>query len=295
MNDFFDIHKAKLAQFNAQFRKRTQFESKIEIPADLFVKCDKCLEPILHEELIRNSYVCPSCQHYFTIGARERIKMMTDNARFDELDSEMKAQNPLNFPEYEQKVRASCDKSKEQEAFVSGCAEMDGIRIAIGALDPRFMMGSMGSVVGEKVTRLVEYATANSYPLVIFSASGGARMQEGIFSLMQMAKTAGALKRHHDASLLYISVLTNPTTGGVAASFASLGDINIAESGALIGFAGPRVIKQTIRQDLPEGFQTSEFQLKHGMVDLVTDRKELKKTIISLLKFHQKGGDTFGK
>ena len=295
MNDFFDVHKAKLAQFNSQFRKRTQFSNKIDIPSDLFLKCDSCSEPILHEELIKNQFVCPSCNHYFIIGARTRIKMMTDNARFDELDADMTAKNPLNFPDYAAKVLASAEKAHELEAFVSAVADIAGMRVAIGSLDAKFMMGSMGSVVGEKVTRLIEFATKERLPLVIFSASGGARMQEGIFSLMQMAKTASALRRHSDAGLLYISVLTHPTTGGVAASFASLGDINIAESGALIGFAGPRVIKQTIRQDLPVGFQTADFQLQHGMVDLVLDRKEIRKTIVALLQLHPKASDVHGR
>jgi acetyl-CoA carboxylase carboxyl transferase subunit beta len=295
MNDFFDVHKAKLALFNSQFRKRTQFSNKIDIPSDLFLKCDSCSEPILHEELIKNQYVCPSCHHYFIIGARTRIKMMTDNARFDELNADMTARNPLNFPEYAEKVLASAEKARELEAFVSAVADIAGTRVAIGSLDAKFMMGSMGSVVGEKVTRLIEFATLERLPLIIFSASGGARMQEGIFSLMQMAKTSSALRRHSDAGLLYISVLTHPTTGGVAASFASLGDINIAESGALIGFAGPRVIKQTIRQELPEGFQTADFQLQHGMVDLVLERKEIRPTIAALLKFHVKAGDGHGR
>jgi acetyl-CoA carboxylase carboxyl transferase subunit beta len=294
MSDFFDIHRQKLAQFNAQFRKRTQFSSKIDIPADLFAKCENCGEPVLHEELIRHSYVCPSCKHYFTIGARTRIAMLVDNARFDELDAELSAKNPLEFPDYPEKLLSAAEKAQELEAFVSAHAEIDGIRVAIGALDARFMMGSMGSVVGEKVTRLVESATKNNLPVVILSASGGARMQEGIFSLMQMAKTAGALARHAAKGLLYISVLTHPTTGGVAASFATLGDVNIAEAGALIGFAGPRVIKQTIRQDLPEGFQTAPFQLQHGMVDLVVERAELRNTVAKLLRFHKKAGERHG-
>lgn len=294
MSDFFDIHRQKLAQFNAQFRKRTQFQSKLDIPADLFAKCESCGEPILHEELIRHSYTCPSCGHYFTIGARTRIAMLVDHARFDEQDPELSAKNPLEFPDYPEKLLIAAEKAQELEAFISATAEIGGIQVAIGALDARFMMGSMGSVVGEKVTRLVEFATEHSLPLIILSASGGARMQEGIFSLMQMAKTAGALRRHGEKGLLYLSVLTNPTTGGVAASFATLGDVNIAEQGALIGFAGPRVIRQTIRQELPEGFQTAAFQLAHGMVDLVVERKELKDSILKLLQFHKKAGERHG-
>ncbi len=295
MSDYFDLHKAKLQEFNTKFRKRGPFEHKVDIPQDLFVKCDHCQEPILHEELLRRVYVCPSCGHYLTMGARERIRSVVDFARFDEFDATLEAQNPLSFPDYEAKVQASMDKAKELEAFIGGFAEIDAIPIAIGSLDARFLMGSMGSTVGEKITRLVEQATTKKLPLILFSASGGARMQEGIFSLMQMAKTAAAIKRHNDQGLLYISVLTHPTTGGVAASFASLGDINIAEKGALIGFAGPRVIKQTIRQDLPEGFQTAEFQLEHGMVDLVLERKDIKSHLVKLLQLHCRRGDSFGK
>jgi len=190
------------------------------------------------------------------------------------------------MPDYPQKLTAGAKASGLNEAFLSGTAKLAGRMIAIGVLDSNFMMGSMGSVVGEKVARLVEHACENRLPLILFSASGGARMQEGILSLMQMAKTAGALARFHEAGLFYVSVLTNPTTGGVAASFASLGDVNIAESSSLIGFAGPRVIKQTIRQELPDGFQTEQFQMKHGQVDLVVNRKDMRVTLARLLQFH---------
>ena len=207
------------------------------------------------------------------------------------MDDTVTSKNPLSMPEYDQKLSISRKSTGHQEAFVCGQASIQGIQVAVGVLDSFFMMGSMGSVVGEKITRLIEYAIQSTLPVVIFSASGGARMQEGILSLMQMVKTSAALKKLDQVKGLFISVLTHPTTGGVAASYASLGDIIVAEYGALIGFAGARVIKQTIQQDLPEGFQTAGFQLKHGQVDLVVERKNLKTTLIQLLRFHGKQKD----
>jgi acetyl-CoA carboxylase carboxyl transferase subunit beta len=220
------------------------------------------------------------------MGAEKRLYLTVDQGSFHEIDKGITSVNPLNMPDYENKLAIGKKLSKLEEAFLSGVATIVGIPCAIGILDSNFMMGSMGSAVGEKVTRLIEFASKEKLPLIIFSASGGARMQEGIFSLMQMAKTSAALKRHHAAKLLFISVLTHPTTGGVTASFASLGDIHVAEQGALIGFAGARVIKQTIQQDLPEGFQTAQFQLQHGQVDLVVHRHKLKQTLVQLLALH---------
>jgi len=260
-----------------------------DIPQGLFVACEKCHAAIYQKELDENLRVCPHCQYHFRLNAAERIRVTLDEGSFSELFSKLTSVNPLGMPEYDDKLAKSQALSNMKEAFVGGIGAIDGIQVAFGVLDPFFMMGSMGSIVGEKMTRLVEYATKAKLPLIVFSGSGGARMQEGIFSLMQMAKTSMAVKRHSDAGLLFISVLTDPTTGGVAASFASLGDILIAEQGALIGFAGPRVIKQTIQQDLPEGFQTAEFQLKHGQVDLVAKRRQIKPLLAKLLRLHQPG------
>ncbi|MBU1145701.1 MAG: acetyl-CoA carboxylase, carboxyltransferase subunit beta [Firmicutes bacterium] len=289
MDDFFDIHKQKVEMFNQNFRKRTKKPTKINIPEHLFVKCPHCQELVYSDDLDKNQYICPKCQQYFVIGARKRIELICDENSFQEMDELLKTMNPLDFPGYLEKIASYQEVSLETDAFVSGIALIDNMIVAIGALDSRFMMGSMGSVVGEKVTRLIEHATKFKLPVLIFSASGGARMQEGIFSLMQMVKTSAALRYHHLAGLLYISVLTHPTTGGVAASFASLGDINIAEENALIGFAGQRVIKQTIRQELPLGFQTANFQLEHGMVDLVLSRFEMKPIITKILHLHNYG------
>jgi acetyl-CoA carboxylase carboxyl transferase subunit beta len=289
MNNFFDKRKVELDVFKQTVRNRKIIATKINIPDGLFMKCEICNEMVLQEDVEKNYEVCPNCNNHFRISARSRLNMMCDDAHFEELFSTIQTVNPLEFPDYLEKVKKYQTETSELDAFVAARGKVGAFDVAIGALDSYFMMGSMGSAVGEKVTRLIEYATAHRLPLIMFSASGGARMQEGIFSLMQMAKTSAALKYHSDAGLLYISVLTNPTTGGVAASFASLGDINIAESGALIGFAGQRVIKQTINQELPKDFQTAEFQLAKGFVDMIVVRKELKPTIIKLLQFHCKG------
>lgn len=289
MENFFEDRKAKIDQYNKEIRRKRISTLKVEIPAGLFTKCEKCLEPILSEDIINNDFICPNCQYHFRISAQNRIKMIVDKGSFNELFDNIKTLNPLDFPNYLEKVKKYQDETKELDAFICGVGQVKGINVAIGSLDSFFMMGSMGSVVGEKVTRLVEYATYQSLPLIIISASGGARMQEGIFSLMQMAKTAAAIKYHHLAGLFYLSILTNPTTGGVAASFASLGDIIIAEQEALIGFAGQRVIKQTINEELPDNFQTAEFQLEHGFIDKIVNRKNLKETIYLLLKIHERG------
>ncbi|QVK18856.1 acetyl-CoA carboxylase, carboxyltransferase subunit beta [Mycoplasmatota bacterium] len=288
MENFLEDRKSKLDIFKKKIRKKTSKLSKVDIPDGLFTKCSECDELIYINDLLKNNHVCPKCQYHFRMNARDRLKLVCDKHSFKELFTNIYTVNVLDFPDYLEKIENYQAKSNETDAFICGEAKINHIKVAIGVLDSYFMMGSMGNVVGEKVTRLIEYATLNELPLIIFSASGGARMQEGIFSLMQMAKTSAALKYHHNAGLLYLSVLTNPTTGGVAASFASLGDIIISEANALIGFAGQRVIKQTIRQDLPEGFQTAEFQLNKGFVDIVCERKSLKKTIQKILSLHKK-------
>lgn len=287
MQDFLEDRKSKILFFKKGFRNKKLKTGKVNIPEGLFIKCLKCNELIFKDDFEKNNKVCPKCNFHFNLNARERIKLICDKNSFLELFTDLKPVNPLDFPGYEEKFKKNQEETGEIDAFVCGEAKISQSKVAFGVLDSHFFMGSMGCLVGEKITRLIEHATENRLPLIIFSASGGARMQEGIFSLMQMAKTSAALKYHNMAKLLYISVLTNPTTGGVAASFASLGDINIAEQNALIGFAGPRVIKQTINQSLPEGFQSAEFQLKKGFVDLILNRNSLKSTLSKLLSLHK--------
>lgn len=282
--NFLDNHKEKLLKLGAQ--SHPSLDQPIAIPDGVFVKCDTCGASLYERVLAKNLFVCPVCQNHFRIDAYQRLDYVIDSQTFIPLDSNLMSTNPLHMPGYEDKIIKARKASGLKDAFLSGAAKIVGIEVAIGVLDSHYMMGSMGSVVGEKVTRLIEFAIREELPLIIFSASGGARMQEGIFSLMQMAKTSSALQKLDDAKGLFISVMTHPTTGGVAASFASLGDINIAEKSSLIGFAGPRVIKQTIQQDLPEGFQTAEFQLSHGQVDMVIHRQDMKKTLYHILKLH---------
>ena len=269
MHEFLDERKKKIESFKKDIRKKNQNQQPTQIPDGLFIKCDSCQEAIYKKVLVDNLMVCPKCNHHFKISARNRMHMTVDDGTFHELFVDVKSLNPLSMPGYEEKLEKGKKASGEDDAFICGRAKINDYRVNIGILDPTFMMGSMGSVVGEKITRLIEDAIIELHPLIIFSASGGARMQEGILSLMQMAKTSAALKKLDEKGLLFISVLTYPTTGGVAASFASLGDIMIAEEKALIGFAGARVIKQTIRQDLPEGFQTDKFQEDHGQIDMI--------------------------
>ena len=257
------------------------------IPAGLWRKCNKCGQPIYAEDVKNNFYICPKCKGYFRVHAYRRIEMTADAGSFEEWDKEMEFANPLDFPGYEKKIEAAREKTKLNEAIVTGKCTIGGEPAVIGVCDARFIMSSMGHVVGEKIARAVERATKEQLPVVIFACSGGARMQEGIVSLMQMAKTSAALKRHHKAGQLFVSVLTDPTTGGVTASFAMLGDIILAEPGALIGFAGPRVIEQTIGQKLPEGFQRSEFLQDHGFVDKIVKREEMKDAISAILKLHR--------
>lgn len=250
------------------------------------IECPNCKNQIKDTDIKNNTYVCPECNYYFSMTARQRIVMIADADSFKELFAGMKTKNPLDFPEYPDKLSAMNKKTGLDDAIVTGTIRINGIKTAVGVLDGRFLMGSMGTVVGEKITLLAEYATKKKLPLIIFSASGGARMQEGLFSLMQMVKTSAAVERFKNSGRLFISCLTNPTTGGVSASYASLGDIIIAEPGALICFAGPRVIEQTIHQTLPEGFQRAEFLLEHGMIDMVVERSELKDVLFRILRMH---------
>ena len=259
-----------------------------EVPEGLLKKCNKCGAAILTEEVKSAGYICPKCQGYFRVHAYERIRMTVDEDSFEEWEKDMEFVNPLEFRGYEEKVKSLKEKTGLSEAVVTGKASIEGNPAVIAVCDGRFLMASMGQVVGEKITRAVERATKEQLPVIIFACSGGARMQEGIVSLMQMAKTSAALKRHHEAGQLFISVLTDPTTGGVTASFAMLGDIILAEPGALIGFAGPRVIQQTIGQKLPEGFQRAEFLLEHGFVDKIVPRDEQKRVIADILRMHRK-------
>jgi len=288
MNHLLDERKRRLSIFHEIIKKRPIETKPVDIPDGVFTQCEQCNSAIYNKDLEDNFEVCPFCSYHFRISAAKRIQYTLDENTFKPLFEEITSKNPLGMPEYEDKLKKGQRISKMNEAFLAGTGKIDGQELAIGVLDSYFMMGSMGSVVGERITRLIEYAASNLLPLVIFSASGGARMQEGILSLMQMAKTSGALNLLDEKGLVYISVMTNPTTGGVAASFASLGDINIAEKSSLIGFAGARVIKQTIGQDLPAGFQTDIFQLEKGQVDLVVFRSHMKQTLSFLLKIHHK-------
>lgn len=258
-----------------------------EIPETMWVKCPKCKALILTADLEANNKVCAKCGHHMRLSARERIALLTDDSSFEEFDADMTSENILAFPDYDLKLKSAQLKSGEKESVVTGLCEIGGNKTVFGVMDSAFMMASMGTVTGEKITRAFEYATEYRLPVVICTASGGARMQEGILSLMQMAKTSGAVKRHSDAGLLYITVLTDPTTGGVTASFAMEGDIILSEPNALIGFAGPRVIEQTIRQKLPKDFQTAEFVEEKGFIDAVVPRKELKGAISRLLEMHR--------
>ena len=257
-----------------------------EVPEGLLKKCNKCGAAILTEEVKSAGYICPKCQGYFRVHAYERIRMTVDEDSFEEWEKDMEFVNPLEFRGYEEKVKSLKEKTGLSEAVVTGKASIEGNPAVIAVCDGRFLMASMGQVVGEKITRAVERATKEQLPVIIFACSGGARMQEGIVSLMQMAKTAAALKRHSDAGLLYVSVLTDPTTGWVTASFAMLGDVILAEPKALIGFAGPRVIEQTIGERLPKGFQRSEFLLEHGFIDRIVERKEMRTVLENILQMH---------
>lgn len=266
--------------------KDEKAESKPQVPDGMWIRCPKCGKTIYRGDLINNLKVCYSCGGHFRLTARERIKQVIDEGTFKELFADMISDNPLNFPEYNEKITKIQRATNMKEAIITGIGKIDGNNVVICVMDSNFLMGSMGSVVGEKITRAIELATKEELPIIIFTCSGGARMQEGIFSLMQMAKTSAALSYHNDKGLLYISILTDPTTGGVTASFAMLGDIILAEPNALIGFAGRRVIEQTIKQNLPENFQTAEFLLEKGYVDKVVPRKDMKNTLSTIIKLH---------
>lgn len=258
------------------------------VPDEMWIKCPKCNTMLLTTDMEENLHVCTKCGHHFRMNARQRISMFADGDSFVEHDADMESKNILDFPGYDSKLEKARVKGSK-ESVICGECKIGGIDTVLCAMDPDFMMGSMGTVTGEKITRAFEYATDNSLPIVICTVSGGARMQEGILSLMQMAKTSGAVKHHSDAGLLYITILTDPTTGGVTASFAMEGDIILAEPDTLVAFAGPRVIEQTIRQKLPKDFQTSEFVLQKGFVDAVVSRNNLKDTVVKLLKIHGYG------
>ena len=267
--------------------KRIKNEKASDMLIGKWVKCDNCKEILYKEEVHKNFSVCPICGKHFRISARRRIKQIADEGTFEEIGADILTRDPLQFDGYLKKVEALKEKTKIEEAVKCGICKINGEQVVIAVMDGNFMMGSMGSAVGERITLAIETSIKERLPLIIFCVSGGARMQEGIISLMQMAKTSAALAKHNEAGLLYISVLTDPTTGGVTASFASLGDIILAEPDALIGFAGPRVIEQTIKQKLPEGFQKSEFLLEHGFIDKIVERRDMKETLYKIIKLHQ--------
>ena len=258
-------------------------KKETQIPDGLFQKCIRCNEIIYTGDLIDNYNTCPNCNHHIRISPRERLSMILDANSFVEWDKDIDMVDPIEFPDYKDKIKHIKSVTDLDEAVITGRGKIYGREVAIGVMASNFLMGSMGKVVGEKITRLIEEATSKRMPLIIFTCSGGARMQEGVVSLMQMAKTS-SIKKHDEQGLLYISVLTDPTTGGVMASFAMLGDIILAEPGALIGFAGPRVIEQTIGQRLPEGFQRSEFLLEHGFIDKIVKRNQMKKVLSILIR-----------
>lgn len=266
---------------------KSEKKDKPNIPTGMWSKCNNCNTLLYTEDLKNNLNVCPNCNYHFRLSSKERLKSILDENTFFELNSTLKGRNPLNFEGYNEKIKLTEKMSNLNEAVITGIGLINHIKVAIAVMDPNFMMGSMGSAVGEKITRLIEYATEKKLPLLIFTASGGARMQEGIFSLMQMAKISGALYRHSDAGLLYITILTDPTTGGVTASFAMDGDIILSEPNCLIGFAGRRVIEKTINEKLPNKFQQSEFLLEKGFIDKIVDRKDLRHLLSKILKIHE--------
>ena len=269
-------------------------QSNVDIPVGKWIKCDSCKEILYKDSLRDNLHICPNCGHYFRMHIGRRLELMIDKGTYTRFDLSIDTTNPLGLEDYPKKLKSLREKTGLEEAVSCGTGNINGEKVVICVMDSGFLMGSMGVVVGEKITYAIEQAIEKRLPLIIFSVSGGARMQEGIMSLMQMAKTTAALTKLDKEGLLYISVLTDPTYGGVTASFASLGDIILAEPKAMIGFAGPRVIKQTIGEELPEGFQTAEFLLEHGFIDKIVERKDLKETIYQLLKLH-KGGNEDGK
>ena len=277
----------KIRKVNQKEEKRVKNEKASDMMIGKWVKCDSCKEIIYKDELHDNMSVCPNCGKHFRLSARRRIKQIADEGTFKEIGGDILTKDPLNFKGYMKKVELLKEKTKIDEAVKCGECEIEGEKAILAVMDGNFLMGSMGQAVGERITLAIETAIKKKLPLIIFCVSGGARMQEGIVSLMQMAKTSSAIARLNEKGLLYISVLTDPTTGGVTASFASLGDIILAEPKALIGFAGPRVIEQTINQKLPEGFQSSEFLLEHGFIDKIVERKDMKHTLAELIRSHK--------
>lgn len=276
-----------MVTINKRIKKKID-ESVPSVPTGMWIKCTKCGKLIYKKELLENNFICSNCHGYFRMPVHNRIDYILDKDSFEEQFTDIADMNPIDFPNYDEKIAKMRVKTHMDEAVTVGIGKIGMIDVMIGFCDTRFLMGSMGHAVGERITMLFENATHKKMPVVLFCCSGGARMQEGIVSLMQMAKTAAAIKKHSNAGLLYISILTDPTTGGVAASFATLGDIVVAEPDALIGFAGPRVIEQTIHQKLPEGFQRSEFLLEHGLIDVIIKRENLRNFLKKLLKLHQK-------
>jgi len=283
IKDFF-VKKKKYAAIPSE-------QAKQDVPEGIMTKCPSCKKIMYTKELVKNLKVCMNCGHHHQMSAYERIDGLLDEGSFVEYDTTMMSENPLGFPDYLEKLEKDQVKTKLNEAVVTGEGKINTFHTVVAIMDARFRMGSMGSVVGEKITRAIERAMELKVPFIIFTASGGARMQEGVLSLMQMAKTSSALKLFSDQGGLIISVMTHPTTGGVSASFASLGDYNFAEPGALIGFAGRRIIEQTIREELPDDFQTAEFLMKHGQLDRVLHRLEMKETLGTVLELHQAGGE----
>lgn len=265
--------------------------AKHDVPEGIMSKCPNCRKILYTKELQKNLKVCMHCGYHHPMNAYERVESFIDEGTFKEFDRHLQSENPLNFPDYLEKLKKDQQKTKMNEAVLTGSGNVNDIPIILAIMDSTFRMGSMGSVVGEKITRAIEEADKQGVPFVIFTASGGARMQEAVLSLLQMAKTSAALKKFSDNGGLALSIMTHPTTGGVSASFASLGDYNFAEPGALIGFAGRRIIEQTVREELPEDFQTAEYLLKHGQLDAIIDRLELKDTITNVLEIHKQAGE----
>jgi len=280
---------ARMAWFKKERKARTAERVRLEIPADAWEKCDECGHTDIKDRFIRALNVCPNCGFHRRISAQDYIDVLVDEGSWHELDTELRSADPLQFEQYRERLEIAVKKAGPLEAVRTGFARMDGMPVDLAVMDFGYMGGSMGSVVGEKIARLTRRSVARKVPLIIVSASGGARMQEGVLSLMQMAKTSVEIARLREALVPFISILTNPTTGGVSASYAMQGDVILAEPGAVVGFAGPRVIKQTIGQDLPEGFQTAEFLLDHGMVDMVVARSDLRDTTVRLLRYMEGG------
>ena len=287
------IDKIKKREVQEKSKQNIEIKSKVDIPVGKWIKCDKCKEILYKDNVHKNYGVCPNCGNHFRLSSRRRVAQIVDEGTFKEFDLKIDNVNPINFPGYQEKIKALRHKTNLDEAVKCGIGKINSEKAVICVMDGNFLMGSMGSVVGEKITYSIEKAIEQKLPIIIFCVSGGARMQEGIISLMQMAKTSAAVAKLNETSNLFISVLTDPTYGGVTASFAMLGDIILAEPGARIGFAGPDVIRQTIKQELPEGFQSSEYLLEHGFVDMIVERRDLKNILHKLIVMN--GGETNAK